>query len=152
MLKSLKQLFRSESNAATPSDYDLKLATATLMVELIRSDGEIYEGELKHMRNLLEKEFDLDADTVVKLIEDAQESANEAISLQGFTREICEHWDNSKRIKMIEYLWVIALADDRIDPEERHLVRKLAGLLYVNEREIQIAKIKAMEVHNIKQE
>ncbi len=149
MLKSLKQLFKSESSSIAPSDHDLKLAAATLMFELIRSDGEVYDGELKHMQALLEKEFDLETDTVLQLIDDAQESANEAISLQGFTREICENWDNPKRVKLIEYLWIIALADDRIDPQERHLVRKLAGLLYVNEKEIQIAKTNAMEVHRI---
>lgn len=149
MLKSLKKLFKSEESAAAPSDQDLKLATATLMYELIRSDGEVYEGELKHMRALLEKEFDLEPDSVAKLMEDAQESASEAISLQGFTREICENWDNEKRVKMVEYLWIIALADDHIDPQERHLVRKLASLLYVNEKEIQIAKKRAMELHHI---
>ena len=39
-------------------------------------------------------------------------------------------------MKLLEYLWVLALADERIDPHERHLVRKVAGLLYLNEKQI----------------
>ena len=145
MLKSLKQLFKSESSATAPSDHDLKLAAATLMYEMIRSDGDVDDLELQHMRDLLKKEFDLEPESILKLTEDAQRSANDAISLQKFTREICENWDNPKRVKMIEYLWTIALADEHIDPHERHLVRKLAGLLYVTDKEIQTAKARALE-------
>jgi len=39
-------------------------------------------------------------------------------------------------MKLLEYLWLLALADDQIDPHERHLVRKVAGLLYLNEAQI----------------
>ena len=145
MLKSLKQLFKSESSATAPSDHDLKLAAATLMYEMIRSDGDVDDVELQHMRDLLKKEFDLEPESILKLTEDAKQSANEAISLQKFTREICENWDNPKRVKMIEYLWTIALADEHIDSHEHHLVRKLAGLLYVTDKEIQTAKARAIE-------
>ena len=145
MLKSLKQLFKSESSATAPSDHDLKLAAATLMYEMIRSDGDVDDVELQHMRDLLKKEFDLEPESILKLTEDAQQSANDAISLQKFTREICENWNNPKRVKMIEYLWTIALADEHIDSHEHHLVRKLAGLLYVTDKEIQTAKARAIE-------
>ena len=145
MLKSLKQLFKSESSATAPSDHDLKLAAATLMYEMIRSDGDVDDVELQHMRDLLKKEFDLEPESILKLTEDAKQSANEAISLQKITREICENWNNPKRVKMIEYLWTIALADEHIDSHEHHLVRKLAGLLYVTDKEIQTAKARAIE-------
>jgi len=144
MLKSLKQLFKPNA-AAAPSDRDLKLAAATLMYEMVRSDGLVDEAELQYMRDLLKTEFDLEANILYELFEAAQESSREAISLQGFTREICDNWGNAKRIKMIEYLWTLALADEYIDPHERHLVRKVAGLLYVNEGEIQTAKAHAMQ-------
>lgn len=144
MLKALKELFNSEA-AATPSDQELKLAAATLMYEMVRSDGLVDDVELQHMTDLLKQEFDLEADVLNELFEAAQESAHEAISLQGFTRKICDNWGNEKRVKMIEYLWTLALADEHIDPHERHLVRKIAGLLYVNERETQIAKAQAMQ-------
>ena len=151
MLKSIKQLFKSETSTTAPSDSDLKLAAATLMYEMIRSDGVVDEVELQSMQDLLKTEFELAPDVLQELFEDAQESSQQAISLQGFTREICDNWGNEKRIKMIEYLWTIAFADEHIDAHERHLVRKVAGLLYVNDTEIQFARAAAMKKLGISQ-
>lgn len=140
MLKSLKELFKSDTNKQHPSDHDLRLAAATLMFELIRSDGRVDRVELVYMGEILRREFKLGEEELDELFKLAKESAHEATSLQGFTREICDNWGNAKRIKLLEYLWMLALSDERIDPHERHLVRKVAGLLYLNEGEIVIAR------------
>jgi uncharacterized tellurite resistance protein B-like protein len=136
MLKSLKNLFKQAKAKEEPSDQDLKLAAATLMFEVVRSDGNIDDVELMHMGEILSREFDLNQQELDELFELAKDTANEAISLQGFTRDICDNWDNPKRIKLLKYLWMLALADERIDPYERHLVRKVAGLLYLNDAEV----------------
>lgn len=136
MLKSLKELFKPGAPRQEPSEHDLRLAAATLMFELIRSDGRVDKVELIYMNEILQREFKLDEEEVEELFKQAKETAHEAISLQGFTRQICDTWGNSKRVKLLEYLWMLALADDNIDPHERHLVRKVAGLLYLNETEI----------------
>lgn len=140
MLKSLKELFKSDTNKQNPSDHDLRLAAATLMFELIRSDGRVDRVELVYMGEILRREFKLGEEELDELFKLAKESAHEATSLQGFTRAICDNWGNAKRIKLLEYLWMLALSDERIDPHERHLVRKVAGLLYLNEGEIVIAR------------
>jgi uncharacterized tellurite resistance protein B-like protein len=44
---------------------------------------------------------------------------------------------------------VIALADKVIDAHERHLVRKVAGLLYLNEMQIVHARENAKELLGI---
>jgi len=75
----------------------------------------------------------------------ARKSAHEATSLQGFTREICDNWGNAKRVRLLEHLWIIALADKTIDANERHLVRKVAGLLYLNEMQIVQARENAKQ-------
>jgi len=47
VLKSLKTLFNKQGKAnKEPSDQDLKLAAATLMFEVVRSDGRIDQVEL----------------------------------------------------------------------------------------------------------
>jgi len=121
------------------------LAAATLMCELIRSDGQIDDIEMHNMKRILKTQFALSNEDVDALIEHAQTSANEAISLQGFTREICNNWGNEQRLKLLEYLWILAMSDDVIDRHERHLVRKLAGLLYLNEHEISVARERAKQ-------
>jgi uncharacterized tellurite resistance protein B-like protein len=136
VLKSLKTLFKKAKVKKEPSDQDLKLAAATLMFEVIRSDGTIDQVELVSMGEILSREFNLNQQELDELFTLAEDSANQAISLQGFTRDICDNWGNSKRIKLLEYLWMLALADERIDPHERHLVRKVGGLLYLNDSEV----------------
>lgn len=137
MLKALKTLFNKSADKREPTEQELKLAAATLMFEVIRSDGRIDQVELIYMGDILRREFQLDDDELDELFKLAKENANEATSLHGFTRDICDTWGKSKREKLLEYLWMLALADDQVDPHERHLVRKVAGLLYLNENQIQ---------------
>lgn len=136
MLKSLKELFKSNASEQNTTDHDLKLAAATLMFEVIRSDGRVDKVELIYMGEILQREFKLSDDELDELFKLARETAHEATSLQGFTREICDNWGNGKRTKLLQYLWMLALADEKIDPHERHFVRKVAGLLYLNDSEI----------------
>lgn len=138
MFKSLQDFFSSKISTANnkPSDTDIKLAAATLMFELIRSDGTIDEIERNTMNQILSKQFDITDEDCQLLYDLAQKTAEDAVSLQGFTREICDNWNTEQREKLIENLWVLALADNTIDAHERHLVRKVAGLLYLNDAQI----------------
>lgn len=137
VLKALKTLFKKDNQKREPTEQELKLAAATLMFEVIRSDGRIDQVELIYMGDILRREFKLDEDELEELFKLAKENAHEATSLQGFTRNICDNWGKSKREKLLEYLWLLALADEQVDPHERHLVRKVAGLLHLNENQIQ---------------
>jgi len=136
VLNSLRKLISTPQKATDSDELELKLAAATLMFEVVRSDGQVDKVELDYLKELLKKEFQLDKESLEELMERAQNTAEQAISLHSFTREICENWGNEKRSKLLEQLWILALADDRIDPHERHLVRKVAGLLYLNDAEI----------------
>lgn len=141
MLKALKTLFNKQgSEKKEPTDQELKLAAATLMFEMIRSDGHVHQVELDSMGDILRREFKVNDDELEALFKLAKERADESISLHGFTREICDAWGKSKREKLLEYLWILALADEQLDAHERHLVRKVAGLLYLNEKQIQTAR------------
>ena len=136
MLKSFKTIFKKAKVDKNPSDSDLKLAAATLMFEVISSDGRVDQVEQIYMSEILRREFNLNESELDALAKLAENTASEATSLQGFTRDICNNWGSSKRMKLLEYLWMLALADDKIDPHERHLVRKVAGLLYLNDEQI----------------
>ena len=43
----------------------------------------------------------------------------------------------------MELLWLVAFADGKKDPEEEHLVRKIAGLLHVPHPDFIDAKLRA---------
>lgn len=134
----LSSLSPSEDPNSQPTDDELQLAAATLMFEVVRSDGKIDEVELQTMGSILRKQFSLQDEDIETMLQLAQQTSNEAISLHNFTRDICQRWGNEQRMELLEHLWVIALADNKIDVHERHLVRKVASLLYLTE--IQIAQ------------
>ena len=136
MLKALQELLFNKNIKEAEPQLDIKLAAATLMYELIRSDGNIDNQELAHMSLLLKAQFSLDDDKLKELFELAEKNAEEATSLYAFTSEICQQWDNGKRFELLKNLWLLALSDNEIDRHERHFVRKIAGLLYLNEAEI----------------
>ncbi len=144
MLNSFKQFVEShfiDNNAiAKPNSHDIALAAATLMFEVIKSDSEVHLFENQQMSELLCKKFGLSDEEVNELTVLAQDTSDEAVSLHSFTRQICESWSNEQRCELIEDLWSVALADGKIDAHERHVIRKIAALLYMTDTQIAHAK------------
>lgn len=153
MLKSLQEFFNKKSDTSASKqpqvDHDLKLAASTLMYEVIRSDGHIKTSELIAMGEILKQQFGFVDEDIDEMVALARQSSSEATCLQSFTREICDSWGNEKRARLLEYLWVISLADKVIHANERHLVRKVAGLLYLNEMQIVQARENAKQTLGI---
>jgi len=147
MLKTFKQFVKehfADNNALTkPNAHDIALAAATLMFEVIKSDSDIHLFENQQMAEQLRKQFDLSREEIAELVTLAENASDEAVSLQRFTRQLCDSWDNSQRCELIEDLWLIALADGKIDAHERHVIRKIAALLYLTDKQIALAKIAA---------
>ena len=44
-------------------------------------------------------------------------------------------FSHDERVRMIEMLWEVVLADDEIHDHEANLLRRVAGLIYVSDRE-----------------
>ena len=147
MLKTFKQFVQNrftDNNALTkPNSHDIALAAATLMFEVIKSDSDIHLFENQQMAEQLRKQFDLSREETAELVALAEDTSDESISLQGFTRQLCDSWNNLQRCELIEDLWLIALADGKIDAHERHVIRKIAALLYLTDRQITLAKVAA---------
>jgi len=146
MINSLRDFFQArvvEDKKEVNEERELQLAAATLMYELVRSDGSADKVELAFMAEILRKQFNLSNEDLDELFRLAKRSAEDATDLHQFTSAIKNKWGNAKRMKLLENLWIISLADENIDAHERHLVRKVAGLLYLNEVQIQQSREKA---------
>ena len=112
-------------------DHALRLSTATLLVEVVRADYDEDRAEGQAVFDLLQGFFDLPDDETRLLIREAEQEADHSVSLQSFTRVLHEQLALAEKHSVIEMLWRVALADSRLDKHEDHLVRKVAGLLYV---------------------
>ena len=67
-----------------------------------------------------------------KLFQEAEEIADNSVSLHEFTRTLHETLSSEAKNEIIEMLWRLALIDDSLDRYEDYLVRKIADLLYVS--------------------
>ena len=77
------------------------------------------------------------------MLEQAKQESEQAISLHEFTRAICDRYKHPERIVILKNLWQVAFADGRIDQHERHFIRKIAGLLYLTDQDITLARTQA---------
>ena len=137
MFNSIGTLLKKKRTIPTqPSSSDLILTTARLMLEVIRVDGVIGKIELITMSEVLKRNFNLGQDELNRLFETISTMQLDDNELGNLTKTICEEWGNAKRLNLLENLWIVALADQTIDSTESDLVRKLAGLICLNEMQI----------------
>ena len=114
---------------------ELRLAAAALLVEAAKLDGTFDEAERAQIAGLLEDRFGMAGADVAALIEAADEETERAGGLYGFTKEVRLNFDHEERISMIEMLWEVAYADGSLHDFESNMLRRVAGLLYVTDRE-----------------
>ena len=134
MILRIKQFFEKYMQVAdTHDDLDrrLKLASAALLVEMMHVDLEVNDQEETRLREILHSGFHLERDESDAVIELAHEKQRGATDYFQFTSLINEHYTQQQKIRLVEQLWQLAWADERIDAYEEHLVRKLAELLHV---------------------
>ena len=73
----------------------------------------------------------------------AFENKDNSKSLFYYTSKLNKSYSYENKIKLIEALWEIILADNKIHDFETNLIRRLAGLLYISDVECGNAKIRA---------
>ena len=140
MLKRLREMitgnFVKSVEGTEEREHALRLATATLLVEVVRADQEEAVVEEEVVFKQLGNFFDLSKEETSLLVQAAEQEADYAVSLQSFTRELHENLTIKEKHVVIEMLWRVALADSQLDKYEDYLVRKVADLLYVPHQDL----------------
>ena len=135
MLKALTGLFEglgTQTDDAGVSEHELQVATALLLIEIARADHFFDATERESITRLLQTHFTLSHEEVDALLRLAENEADDAAHLQGFTRQLNEELEYDGKLRIVAMLWQVALADDELSKFEDSLVRKLADLLYVS--------------------
>ncbi|MDC1054376.1 TerB family tellurite resistance protein [Alphaproteobacteria bacterium] len=143
MLQSLKNIFASDQilNAETEnSEIDI---LSGLMIEAANTDGEVTQEELNKISHSLINVFKEDPKAVEVSLTKSFENKDNSKSLYYYTSKLNKSYSNENKIKLIEVLWEIILADNEIHDFETNLIRRLAGLLYISDVECGNAKIRA---------
>lgn len=150
MLRTLKDLFDSFSTPAaalTPAQqqHSAQLATAVLLVEVMRADPAISPAERLAVVQALWGKFALAGDELARLVELAEAQAGAMYDYHRFTSIINDHFTHPQKVKMIEAMWQVAYADAHLDTHENHVISKVAGLLHVTHGEYIAAKLHARD-------
>ena len=135
-------LFSSKS-PGIERDISTSEAMAALMVRIAKSDDDYSATEIARIDAVLGLLYQLSADQAAKLRQTAEALEAEAPDTVRFTRAIKEEVPYEERFDVVRALWQVVLADGARDSEEDALMRLLASLLGVNDRDSALARKQA---------
>jgi len=103
---------------------------AALLIHVAKID-ENYEDKEKEIIKKTLIELGATISNIDKLIADASVIEENSNQILNFTREV-KNAPESDKIRIVESLWKIIYSDDNADMYETNLMRRLAGLLYID--------------------
>lgn len=147
MLRNIKTFFEAHfitesSTSEADTEHALRLAMASLMVEVAESDYEDAPEELEALLNIVKNSFSLEEDEANHIIDLAKREHAESTDYFQFTSLINQNYSATQRIELIENLWKIAFADKTLDKHEEHVIRRIADLLHVSHSDFMLTKLK----------
>ena len=111
------------------SNSDL-LNVACLMIHAARIDENYTDKEKNIIKKTLSK-LDKNNENIDNLILEAEKKEADANHIQEFTKNI-KAMDKNNKIEVVKNIWTIILSDGNSDIYEQNLMRRLAGLLYLD--------------------
>tara|TARA_B100002051_G_scaffold191402_1_gene181391 strand:- start:293 stop:727 length:435 start_codon:yes stop_codon:yes gene_type:complete len=122
------------------------IAIASLLIHSAKIDENFTEKEKKIIKSAL-IEMGANIDEVDKIIEESEIKEKDSNQILDFTREI-KNIDENKKKLIIEALWNIIYSDKNADMYEANLMRRLSGLLYLDNKVVGDIKLKVIKKKN----
>ena len=129
MFKFLKNKNSSEK---TVNEDELLSKTASLLIHAAKIDEKYTDVEKKIIKQTL-LELGANQLKIDQLILTAENNEQKSNQILDFTKEI-KNTDDKFKIKIIESLWGIIYSNKDADMYETNLMRRLSGLLYLNNK------------------
>ena len=115
-----------------PEKIDIFSKTASLLIHAAKIDQNYTNKEkLIIERTLIE--LGVDKEKINQLMQNAEENEKNSNQILNFTKDI-KYTDQNFKIKIIESLWKIIYSDNTSDMYETNLMRRLSGLLYLDNK------------------
>ena len=115
---------------------------ACLLIHAAKID-ENYTSEEKEMIKKTVKKLYPDLGNLDAVISKAEQKENDSNHIQEFTKDV-KSLSMENKIIIIETLWRIILSDGKSDIYENNLMRRLAGLLYLDDKIVGETKVKVL--------
>lgn len=139
-----QRLFKTEKDTGL-TETDIQLAAAILMFEVIMSDGHVDRMEIAEMVEILRKQFGLGGEEIGRILEQVRTANGEKLELNPFSAKLRQYWGDDQRLRLLNNLWIIALADRVIDDGEQLMIGEIAMSLGLSADDIEHAKTAAKD-------
>ena len=136
MFDQLKKVFDKKIIEENEEFNTLQIAISTLMIQTAVYDGVFDEQEKSKILELIKNYFNFNENQKIQLFAVAMKANDESNDMQRFTRTLNDALSEEEKLIIIEMLWKIIISDGRIDDYENALIRKISGLLYIDDRKV----------------
>ena len=113
-----------------------------LLIHAAKID-ENYTSEEKEIIKRTVKKLYPDLNNLDEVVTQAEQKEKDSNHIQEFTRDV-KSLSIENKIIIVETLWKIILSDGKSDVYENNLMRRLAGLLYLDDKIMGEIKIKVL--------
>jgi len=135
MIDRLKSFLLGNPESAPREFGDLQVAVVALLIRAATSDARFGEDERETIRRIATDSFGLTPEAVLSLVKEAEGEEAETLDLHRWTQAIKQAYSEEERVGVIEKMWEVVYADGVLDDYEANLLRRIAGLIYVPDRE-----------------
>tara|TARA_Y200000002_G_scaffold257777_1_gene213807 strand:- start:74 stop:487 length:414 start_codon:yes stop_codon:yes gene_type:complete len=123
-------MFFKKNNINDKNDELIKVGA--LLIHTAKIDEDYSTKEVEIIKQALLK-LGADNRNIEKLIKEAEEMETNSNQILDFTKEI-KTMNEEDKVKIIKTLWKIIFSNKEADIYETNLMRRLAGLLYVDSK------------------
>ena len=134
------KFFNKNSEKSDTNEESINIAC--LLIHAAKID-ENYTSEEKEMIKKTVKKLYPDLENLDAVISKAEQKENDSNHIQEFTKDV-KSLSMENKIIIIETLWRIILSDGKSDIYENNLMRRLAGLLYLDAKIVGETKVKVL--------
>ena len=127
------KFFKNKDSVDSAKDNNnLLIKTAALFIHAAKIDENYTNKEKEIIKKTLIK-LGAKLTTINEIMFTAEKNEEESNQILDFTKDI-KNTDNEYKIKIIEALWSIIYSNKEADMYETNLMRRLSGLLYLDNK------------------
>ena len=149
MLNFLEKFKKNQTDLVEATGEEKNILITSLLIECAKEDGDFSEEEILKIKNLLNTKLDIKKENIDSIFDSALEISQESVEIYSLTKDIRDNFSHDEILKILEYMWVVMLADGHVDDFEAAMMRKIIGLFHLTGKDSSIAKQNAMKTLNI---
>jgi len=148
MFEYIRKVLSSESNSSEIETSSPKIAskkyqvaTAALLIEIAKADGNFSDDESKRIIELMKNDYELDDECVNELLALSKQKVKDSISVYEFSSVINESFTQQEKFELMKNLWRIIYEDGKLDSHEDRLIKIIGSTLNLEHKNVIDAKL-----------